>query len=1336
MLSLSKLRVGQEAYQLSGVAESLDAYYTGAGEAAGVWVGGGAARLGLEGEVAAADLRAVLAGMAPGSGGLSPNGTTIKPRKSRVPGFDATFKVPKSASVLYAVSDDPRVQGAIIDAGEHAVREAVAWLEREAIEVQRGSHNMAWVEKKRAELIAAGEDAGRIGPHRLKTSGVAGAVFRHRTSRDCDPLLHWHVLIPNLVEGTDGKWSAFAHPDLFWRAKAAGELFQAVFRAELSRTLGVEWRPGKHVPEIAGIPQGLSDLFSKRRAEIDAWLEATGTPPDAAGQQAAVLATRRHKLEKEGEERLDAGWKVEARDWGWGPAQADELIAELQPRGPVGVNQVWRLAAVGFDEAGTPERYERVVTPAEWISDLLRRDLTVHATTFTDADVVEAVAQRLGGGSTVDTLERIVNIVLGSNQVIPVASDDGREWYTSREIRDVEQRFIAALDDVDERGPLDPALVATAVGERPNLGEDQAAAVARVCGSDANVAVLIGPAGTGKTYTLDTVRQVFERSGWRVIGAGPSARAARELTAGAQIPARTLHTLAGDVARGLEELDGRTLLVVDEAGMADIRLLEETVTTTVARGGRVLLVGDQHQMPAIGAGGGFAYAAEHGRRVAELTVNRRQREPWEQQALAELRNRSVATAVAAYREHGRVVVTADADTMVADAIGRWIEAIEAGQRPVMLAGSNDLVDRLNRAAIDVLVARGELPDDSDGTYGGERYRVGARVTLRRNSDRERTAGGERFEVANGQLGTVIAVDGGRLTVRLDRHPDVEVVLDERYLARGGQISHGYALTTHRAQGGTWDLSITVGVDGLYREAAYTDLSRGIAENWLVIPDLDLARLLAEADTDVERHDTGIDPDEGVDVDEELVERMSTSRAKHLAHSIDPDLDAADELARSRPLAELEERLAAARQAARVATRQHGYSDQQLRQQLAAVEHTAHRIALGVRVRPADRHNVGTVTAIDDDAGQGVVWFVSPDGREADKVFGWQHLVIIDRGVARHDLSPAAEASLGRIRAGIDRRRAVWSATVTALGSYPAEDEQMDRAIRQHIAARTARLAGAQPDWLDQLIGPRPADPVGAGTWDGLVAEIARWRSRYNITGDGIRPAPADVDQRAVWQQLNQRLAATRSWLHTADRHEPSWPAVRSHAELIARRRELDAILDTAPDDTRPVIAAVRAGQLALTDVDEILRQAGEGRDARKHWILEHWPHVVEYAEVTTTLREGRWGPDARRLLGQLDEEAFTPALATAIDDNEPWLQAALCAIDADDDTPLTAAQVDWLNDVADHRRANEIGSRDPLGPIPTDRTELTQFDHLLNGLHHARRTPEHERDDLDLGVDM
>ena len=66
MLSVAKLRVGAEAYQLTGVAQSLDDYYSGSGEAEGWWAGGGAKALGLEGTVDGEDLRAVLAGLRPG----------------------------------------------------------------------------------------------------------------------------------------------------------------------------------------------------------------------------------------------------------------------------------------------------------------------------------------------------------------------------------------------------------------------------------------------------------------------------------------------------------------------------------------------------------------------------------------------------------------------------------------------------------------------------------------------------------------------------------------------------------------------------------------------------------------------------------------------------------------------------------------------------------------------------------------------------------------------------------------------------------------------------------------------------------------------------------------------------------------------------------------------------------------------------------------------------------------------------------------------------------------------------------------------------------------------
>ena len=753
--------------------------------------------------------------------------------------------------------------------------------------------------------------------------------------------------------------------------------------------------------------------------------------------------------------------------------------------------------------------------------------------------------------------------------------------------------------------------------------------------------------------------------------------------------------------------------------MADIRLLTHTVTTVVDHGGRVVLVGDQHQMPSIGAGGGFGYAAEHGRCVATLTVNRRQREMWEQEALRALRNGSVPQRSPPTTTTTGSSSPPDAATMVDEAIARWTAAIDAGQRPVMLAGSNDLVDRLNQAAIHVLVERGLLTDDDgDASYGGRRYRVGDRVALRRNSDRERTVDGDRVEVANGQLGTVVAVDGGRLTVRLDRQPDVDVVLDERYLARGGRVSHGYALTTHRAQGGTWDLSITVGADGLYREAAYTDLSRGIAENWLIVPDPDLARLLAEADPDLDRHDTGIDPDDGTDVDDDLIDRIVDVAGQAprpqprprpsptSTTSPAPDRSSTSKSASPSPA---EPPASPPPNTASTAT---SSTDQ-----LQAVEHTARHVALGVRVKALDRHNIGTVEAVDDTRGTVVVGFVSPDGREAAKELAWEQLRVIDRGVAIHDLSPDAEATVDRIRTRLHSRFEMWAATVIALGSHPGEVNLTARAINRHVAAHANQLAGDQPDWLDALIGPRPADPVGAGTWDSLVTDIARWRTRHQHSADGLGPVPADPDQQQQWHALTERLATTRSWLRHAGRHEPTWPVVRSRTELLARRQTLETILDTAPADTRPVIAAVRAGQLTLTDVDEILRHAGEQRDARNHWILQHWPHVVEYVEVTTTLTDHSWGPDADRLLGDIDPDDIGPHLDADIDAGASWLQPALCAIDATDDTPLSDAQIDWLNDVAEYRHTHRI-----TGPRPARSNPHRTY--RARRVRHPRQPPQ------------
>lgn len=1197
MLSIAKLRVGQEAYHLSGVAQSLDDYYTGVGEAAGQWLGGGAERLGLAGTVDAEDLRAVLAGMQPGTGGLTPNGATINPHPRRVPGFDLTFKAPKSASVLYAVSDDPRVQGAVIEAGESAMRSALGWLEREALQVQRGSHNTAYLAR------LSEEDRALAGPRRLPTSGAVAAAFRHRTSRAGDPLLHWHVLVANLVEGTDGKWSSFVHPEVYRHARAAGEVFQTVFRAELTRSLGVEWRPGQHVPEIAGIPQDVIVAFSKRSAEIDAWLQATGTPDTIEGRQQAVLATRRKKPEKE-HIRFDAEWKAEAADLGWGPEMADGLVASAARHHVVDYQSAWRIETVGFDEDGNPETYERTVTPDEW-TEVLLRSLTREQSTFTFADITRAVATTIGAGATVETIERLTRRVIGSDHVVEVHADDQPQQWTSRELADTERRFIEILDE-HTNNPVDAACIQTAVATHSTLGDDQRAAVEALCSTTAAVSVLVGPAGTGKTHTLDAIRAACEAAGITMIGAAPSARAALELADATGIDTSTLHRLLATQQQPGAAVATGTVLVIDEAGMADIRTLTNAVTRHVAAGGRVILSGDHHQLPEIGAGGGFSYAAHNAHTVAELTVNRRQHEPWEQSALADLRNGDVAAAVHAYIDHDRLTVADAPGDLVARAIELWAAACSDGLDTVLLAGTNELVDQLNRAAIAHLINTGELADTDQYDYGPASLRIGERVVVRRNSDQEHDTTGATARVVNGHTGTVVAVDTNTITVALDHGPTAQ--LDERYLRRGGQVTHAYALTTHRAQGGTWDQAIAVGVDTLRREAAYVQLSRGAQCNHLLLTEPEVAELLDSLRRDTARHDQGIThPDDEPDnAERHLVGRISRSAAKHLAHTLDSDIDRIDHLASNTPYAELAATARSATYAEHLATSAHGHHRDELARRLEHYTEVAGRIVIGQSVSPADRNNIGTIVAVDNTAGTATLHFTSTAGHDAERTFDWEDLRFVEPrtpGLRPVDETMAAtiEQRLRELTTAID----AWDHTLRSHHHEPGDATVYTRAAARAVDLAASRLAAEQPSWLQEHLGPRPGGVADSRTWDNAVTAIAR----YHLANPG---GPAEDPIGA--HQLRTWIAQTRNWLDTT-RTAQNIPTMRTAAEVDARRGVLEQVLETAPNDCRQIIDQVQKGQLALTNVDDLLNAALDQQVARRDWILEHWPHIVEYAEL-------------------------------------------------------------------------------------------------------------------------
>jgi hypothetical protein len=137
----------------------------------------------------------------------------------------------------------------------------------------------------------------------------------------------------------------------------------------------------------------------------------------------------------------------------------------------------------------------------------------------------------------------------------------------------------------------------------------------------------------------------------------------------------------------------------------------------------------------------------------------------------------------------------------------------------------------------------------------------------------------------------------------------------------------------------------------------------------------------------------------------------------------------------------------------------------------------------------------------------------------------------------------------------------------------------------------------------------------------------RHQRRRNASSPPTHPRPHRRDRpptrrpvaRQQWDELSSYLGLTRAWLDTTDRLAPLDLPSRGEQELWQRRDQLDQIFDSAPPDWRPTISAIRSGQLTLDEPGDLLQSALAGQHARHDWILQHWLHIVEFAEIDIAL---------------------------------------------------------------------------------------------------------------------
>jgi conjugative relaxase-like TrwC/TraI family protein len=803
VLSIAKLTPGQEGYYERSVAAGLDEYYEGHGESPGVWVGRGANALELEGVVRDGELGRLVRGLHPHTQDqlrshpkarlitierihpLTDERWVERKRLAPVAGFDLVFSPPKSVSLLHALGDED-TRRAVNEAHLSAWQAALSYLEDEACVTRRG----------------------RNGIQREHAGGFVAAAYQHRTSRAQDPHLHTHVIVANMAQTpSDGKWRALdGEPILKSYRLAAGYLYQAHLRAELTRSLGVEWdEPRKGMAELTHVPRPVIREFSTRRAQVVEEIARQGKGGFYAAQLAAVETRERKQHVDLGQLRED--WRARAAEHGLGTRELQALLGRVR-HDELSRETLLQLARTMLGPHG----------------------LTEKQTAFSDPEAVMAWAQAHRSGAIVERVRTLASRLTGTEgvEVVGEPPSPGRPArYSTTELVDVERAALALVERGRDAGApsiTEQRLAEIERADTLNLSDEQENMVRVAATSHSRVVCVVGLAGAGKTTATHAVAQVFTHAGIEVLGAAPSGVAAEKLQDETGIPATTLHRLLDD-ARDAGGLASGSVLVVDEAGMAETRVLAPVLELIEQANGKAILIGDPHQLPAVGAGGLFAGIVER-EGAAVLTENRRQSDELERDALASVRGGIGRDYLAYAEKRERLVVSESPVTTRARLLADWWDQARGDLTGnVMLALRRGDVADLNQLARSLMDAAGWLGKERLAVAERE-FAAGDRVVCLRNSD--------VLGVKNGTRGTVERVDATRrtLVVATDRGPVVE--LSRNYLETGN-VRHAYALTGHAAQGLTVERAFVLGSgEARLQEWGYVALSRARAETRLYV----------------------------------------------------------------------------------------------------------------------------------------------------------------------------------------------------------------------------------------------------------------------------------------------------------------------------------------------------------------------------------------------------------------------------------------------------------------------------------------------------------------------
>jgi conjugative relaxase-like TrwC/TraI family protein len=795
-------------------------YYTQGQELIGHWGGKGAERLGLSGQVGKEAFEQLCDNLDPRTG----KPLTVRTRAERTVGYDFTFSVPKSVSLLYGLTED----AAMLEAFRSAVDETMREMEAEM----------------KTRVRRRGADSNRT------TGNMVWAEFIHTTSRPVDgvpdPQLHAHCFVFNSTfDQEEDRWKAGQFREL----KRDAPYFQAAFRVRLAgrlQDLGFGVVRKRDDFEIAGIPSDVLRRFSRRTELIEKKAQEKGiTDPDRKAELGRE--TRESKGKNLSMAELQQEWRLrlsqEEQDWIEGVFRRESAPQMPEPGERAAVDHA--IGHCFVRDAVVPER--RLMTEA------LKRGL--------GAVTVRGVAKELA-----------------ARPLIRSRVED-RDMATTREMLALESKIVSFARD--GRGRFRPMGSPDRKVSRTWLNDEQKAAVRHVLASRDRVMLIRGVAGTGKTTLEEEIGEALVEAGKPVVAIAQSVKASREV-----LREKPVFASADTVARFLKDTQMQQaakggVILVDEASQLGTRDMHAVFTVADAVGARVILVGDRRQHKSVTAGEPLKLLEERaGLPVAQVTDILRQSGDYKKvaKALSEGNARAAfeeldklkwirqvqgaerykllaASYLTAAKERGKggkpktalVVSPTHAEgARVTEAIraARKADGELSGERLVTAYVPAHLTDA--QKADSTEYEPGDLLQffqNAPGHVKGERRIIGessappvelaARFEVYRSrplalavGDRIRvTAGGTtkdgKHRLSNGSLFTVEGFTA---------HGDIKVndgwVIDRDF----GHIAHGYVTTSHASQGATVN-KVFIAIDSESMKAtdqrtAYVAITRG------------------------------------------------------------------------------------------------------------------------------------------------------------------------------------------------------------------------------------------------------------------------------------------------------------------------------------------------------------------------------------------------------------------------------------------------------------------------------------------------------------------------------